>query len=91
MPAWFHSSYRRARAPGGARLLLAAALWLGLACGSGVESRMAEVRALQDVGQFEISIEQLREILAIDPEYAEASYRLGLALVQTGERSRAAA
>jgi tetratricopeptide (TPR) repeat protein len=50
---------------------------------------MAEVRALQDVGQFSASIEELREILAVNPDLAEANYRLGLALVQTGEPSRA--
>ncbi|MGH0031859.1 MAG: tetratricopeptide repeat protein [Myxococcota bacterium] len=68
--------------------LLAALTWI-TACGGDVESRMAEVRALQDVGQFESSIEELREILAVSPDLAEANYRLGLALVQTGEASRA--
>lgn len=70
--------------------LAALALALGVsACGGDVESRMAEVRALQDVGQFESSIEELREILAVSPDLPEANYRLGLALVQTGESSRA--
>lgn len=50
---------------------------------------MAEVRALQDVGQFTESIEELREILAVAPNLPEANYRLGIALVQTGEPSRA--
>ncbi len=50
---------------------------------------MAEVRALQDVGQFTASIDELREILAVAPDDPEASYRLGVALVQTGEMSRA--
>ena len=50
---------------------------------------MAEVRALQDVGQFTASIDELREILAVRPDDPEASYRLGVALVQTGETSRA--
>ncbi len=50
---------------------------------------MAEVRALQDVGQFTASIDELREILAERPDDPEASYRLGVALVQTGETSRA--
>ena len=50
---------------------------------------MAEVRALQDVGQFDASIEELQEILAIDPDLPEANYRLGLAQVQMGEPSRA--
>lgn len=50
---------------------------------------MAEVRALQDVGQFSASVDELREILAVNPDDPEANYRLGLALVQTGEPSRA--
>jgi len=60
-----------------------------LGCGGDVEARMAEVRALQDVGQFTASIDELREILAERPDDPEASYRLGVALVQTGEASRA--
>jgi tetratricopeptide (TPR) repeat protein len=66
------------------------ALALGaLGCGGDIEARMAEVRALQDVGQFTASIDELREILAIAPDLPEATYRLGVALVQTGEPSRA--
>ena len=55
-----------------------------LGCGGDIEARMAEVRALQDVGQFTASIEELREILAVAPDLPEATYRLGIALVQTG-------
>src|SRR5262249_5972825 len=51
--------------------------------------RMASVRTLQEQGQFEASIGELDQVLARDPEHAEANYRLGLALVQTGEPSRA--
>jgi tetratricopeptide (TPR) repeat protein len=72
--------------------LLAAALTLALAaaaCSGDVESRMAEVRVLQDVGQFTASIDELREILAIAPDLPEANYRLGIALHQTGNPSRA--
>src|SRR5215510_10348193 len=72
----------------GAALALAAVL-PGTGCGGDVESRMAEVRALQDVGQFNASIDELREILAVAPDLPEATYRLGVALVQTGEPSRA--
>jgi tetratricopeptide (TPR) repeat protein len=61
----------------------------GLGCRGDIEARMAEVRALQDVGQFTASIEELREILSISPGLPEATYRLGVALVQTGEPSRA--
>src|SRR5262249_54441561 len=65
-----------------------AVLLLGLGCG-GVESRMASVRTLQEQGQFEASIGELDQVLARDPEHAEANYRLRLALVQTGEPPRA--
>lgn len=82
-----HDRARRGR-PLAALALLALA-WLGTGCGGDIEARMAEVRALQDVGQFSASIEELREILAIVPDYPEAAYRLGVALVQTGESSRA--
>jgi tetratricopeptide (TPR) repeat protein len=77
---------RRATATACGALALA---WLTLGCGGDIEARMAEVRALQDVGQFTASIDELREILAISPDLPEASYRLGVALVQTGEPSRA--
>ncbi len=81
---------RPLRAGRAAHTLCALALALGaLGCGGDIEARMAEVRALQDVGQFTASIEELREILAIVPDLPEASYRLGVALVQTGEPSRA--
>ncbi len=66
-----------------------AAVAFCIGCGGDIESRMAEVRALQDVGQFSGSIEELREILTVSPDLPEANYRLGLALVQTGEASRA--
>jgi tetratricopeptide (TPR) repeat protein len=63
--------------------------FFALACGGDIETRLAEVRALQDVGQFNESIDELREILAISPNLPEANYRLGVALMQTGEPSRA--
>ncbi len=72
-----------------ALLTLPALAWFVAGCGGDIEARMAEVRALQDVGQFSASIDELREILAIAPDYPEAAYRLGVALVQTGESSRA--
>jgi len=79
---------RSRRCSAGLALWIAAAL-LAVGCGGDVETRMAEVRALQDVGQFTASIDELREILAIQPDYPEATYRLGVALMQTGEPSRA--
>src|SRR5262245_13507019 len=66
-----------------------ASLLLAFGCGGGVESKMADVRSLQESGQFDASIAELDRVLAQDPGNAEANYRLGLALVQTGEPSRA--
>jgi len=53
------------------------------------EDRMAAVRTLQDAGRFEDSIGELRGILAARPQLPEANYRLGVALVRTGNPSRA--
>ena len=72
-----------------ARPLIAATLLL-LACGSDPDAHLAEVRALQNAGAFARSIDRLNAILELNPELAEANYRLGLALVQTGEPIRAA-
>ncbi len=69
--------------------VLLALVGMALGCGGDIEARMAEVRALQDVGQFTASIDELREVLAVSPDLPEATYRLGLALLQTGEVSRA--
>ena len=56
-------------------------------CGAG-DDRMAEIRALQDAGRFEESIDGLRGVLAETPDLAEATYRLGVALARTGNPSR---
>jgi tetratricopeptide (TPR) repeat protein len=66
-----------------------ASLLFALGCGGGVESKMAAVRSLQEQGQFDASIAELDQVLEREPAHAEANYRLGLALVQTGEPSRA--
>src|SRR5215468_9695225 len=58
-------------------------------CGGGIESRMSRGRALQEQGQFDDSIAELGQVLERDPASGEANYRLGLALVQTGDPSRA--
>jgi tetratricopeptide (TPR) repeat protein len=58
-------------------------------CGSSIDSRLEEVRTLQDAGQFNESIEPLRSILAESPDLPEANHRLGVALVQTGQGSLA--
>ena len=72
----------------GAAFVITAAV-LAAGCGGDIETRMSEVRALQDVGQFTESIDELREILAMSPNLPEANYRLGVALRQSGEPSRA--
>src|SRR5436309_14189264 len=66
-----------------------ASLLLALGCGGGIEAKMAAIRTLQEQGQFAASIAELDQVLAQEPGHAEANYRLGLALVQTGEPSRA--
>ena len=70
--------------------ILAVALVLG-AC-DGARTRkdpLADIVALQDAGRFDESIEPLRALLARDAGRAEAHYRLGLALVRTGQHSLA--
>ena len=62
---------------------------IGFGCAGSIEDRLTEVRALQDAGQFNESIEPLRQLLARDPDLAEANYLLGVALVQTGQPSLA--
>jgi tetratricopeptide (TPR) repeat protein len=52
------------------------------------DDRMAEIRALQNAGRFEDSIDELRGVLAETPELPEANYRLGVALARTGNPSR---
>jgi tetratricopeptide (TPR) repeat protein len=63
--------------------LLALALTLS-ACGGNVDSQLAEIRSLQEAGQFDASIAPLRKLLASASGHPEANYRLGVALVQTG-------
>ncbi|HTF35299.1 MAG TPA: tetratricopeptide repeat protein [Myxococcota bacterium] len=63
--------------------------FLVVGCGSSIDSRLEEVRTLQDAGQFNDSIEPLRSILAQAPDLPEANHRLGSALVQTGQPSLA--
>ncbi|MED5262576.1 MAG: tetratricopeptide repeat protein, partial [Myxococcota bacterium] len=48
-----------------------------------------EIRALQRSGEFDGSIEPIRVLLHTDPTNAEANYRLGVALVQTGRNGLA--
>jgi tetratricopeptide (TPR) repeat protein len=69
--------------------VLSAALIAFVGCASSVEDRLAEVRALQDAGQFSESVQPLRDLLAKNPDQPEANYLLGVALVQTGQPSLA--
>jgi tetratricopeptide (TPR) repeat protein len=70
-------------------LLCLAALVGSPGCGGDVESQLAEVRSLQDAGQYDPSIAPLRKLLAESSNHPEANYRLGIALVQTGRPSLA--
>ena len=60
-----------------------------IGCSRDVESRLAEIRALQEGGEFEASIEPIRVLLHSEPSQPEANYRLGVALVQTGRKGLA--
>lgn len=72
------------RVPGRARaLLLGLVALVGAGCAGDVDSRLEQVRAVQDAGDFSNSIPALREILESYPDHAEANHLLGVALVQT--------
>jgi tetratricopeptide (TPR) repeat protein len=72
-----------------ATALATAALAFGIACQGSVDSRLADIQALQDSGEFSSSIEPLRKILASNPDQPKANFLLGLALVQTRQPSLA--
>lgn len=65
-----------------------ALLFVVLGCGS-PEGTLEDVRALQDAGAYAESLDPLRRLLAAEPDHPEANYRLGLALVRTGDLSLA--
>jgi tetratricopeptide (TPR) repeat protein len=58
-------------------------------CRSSREAQLEEIRALQDAGLYAETIEPLRELLAESPDQPEANYRLGTALLRTGQASLA--
>jgi tetratricopeptide (TPR) repeat protein len=72
------------RIPRRARAVVLGVLWLaGAGCAGDVDSRLEQVRAVQDAGDFSNSIPPLREILESYPDHPEANHLLGVALVQT--------
>jgi tetratricopeptide (TPR) repeat protein len=66
-----------------------AVVWTPISCEGDAGTAMAEVRALQDAGQYSASVDELRRILVKSPDLPEANYRFGIALAQTGNPSRA--
>ncbi|MDJ0789649.1 MAG: tetratricopeptide repeat protein [Myxococcota bacterium] len=84
-----HTGTRRGVLRGALGTLLAAALVVPVACSAPAGDPMAEIRSLQESGAFEDSIEPLREVLAAEPDHAEANLLLGTALTQIGEPANA--
>ena len=71
---------------------LVLAFLVGLAspgCGPSTQGQLAEIRALQEAGQYEASIAPLRKLLSMESDDPEANLRLGIALQQTGRPSLA--
>ncbi|MEE2665707.1 MAG: tetratricopeptide repeat protein [Myxococcota bacterium] len=68
-------------------MLLSLVLAASVACQGDVESRLAEIRSLQEAGEFEASIEPLRGLVTTNSSHPEVNFRLGLALVRTGRQS----
>jgi tetratricopeptide (TPR) repeat protein len=64
-------------------LFAALALVTGFGCSQTTESRLTEVQALQQIGDYSSSIAPLRKILAQEPDDPRANFLLGLALIQT--------
>ena len=70
-------------------LLLLLGAWAALGCGPNTQNQLAEIRALQEAGQFDASISPLRRLLSRESQSPEANFRLGLALQQSGRPSLA--
>jgi tetratricopeptide (TPR) repeat protein len=64
-------------------LVLVFGVMIGVGCAGDVDSRLEQVRAVQDAGDYSNSIPPLREILESYPDHPEANHLLGVALVQT--------
>jgi len=86
--AAFPLASRRSR-----RVLVAAVTALLLAgaaaCQKSPEERLADVRALHEIGAWEESVEELRGILETHPDHPEASYLLGISQLRLGQPSLA--
>jgi tetratricopeptide (TPR) repeat protein len=66
------------------RGVVAIAIALALACGDPADP-LVEIRALQDAGRYQDTLEPLRRLIDADPGIPEAHHRLGVALLRTGE------
>jgi len=60
-----------------------------LGCAGSREAQLEEIRALQDAGLYAESLDPLREFLRTEPDQPEANFRLGTALLRTGQASPA--
>src|SRR5213594_4770031 len=66
------------------RVIACASGWLALALiACGPSDPLQPIRAKQEAGDFEATIEPLRDLLADHPDDAEANYLYGRALVST--------
>jgi tetratricopeptide (TPR) repeat protein len=77
--------------PGRALTVLAAGLLVAaaVACQKPLEDRLADVRALHELGAWEEAEEDTREILQQHPDHPEANYLLGLSQLRQGQPSLA--
>jgi tetratricopeptide (TPR) repeat protein len=73
----------------GARLALSLCLMLTLACQKSVEDRIAEAKLQQEIGSWRESITILQDVLAEDPDNAEANLLLGAAQLRNQQAALA--
>lgn len=83
LPVFPRREFRRVRAS--FAVLAALLLTFTIGCPGEIDSRLTAVYDLQDSGQLEESILVLNEVLTDHPNHPEASFLLGIALVQTGQ------
>jgi tetratricopeptide (TPR) repeat protein len=84
-----HASPQRARFWRGILAGVLIAGFTAVGCGPSPDAQLAEIRALQEAGQYEASIAPIRKLLAAQSDNPEANLRLGVALQQTGRPSLA--